>query len=115
LEKIKSLPPADLREVCQAVLQWTAQVTATSLRDNGSAPLNGQEEDANEASFFAALDELRQCVELFVQIPRVLSNNPCDFSTQTSSVNWQSVCPTPAFRGGFARRQDARARLVSAL
>src|SRR6266545_331968 len=35
LEKIKSLPPADLREVCQAVLQWTAQVTSTSLRDNG--------------------------------------------------------------------------------
>jgi hypothetical protein len=60
LEKIKSLPPADLREVCQAVLQMTAQITSTSLRGNGSAPLNGQEEDANETSFFAALDELRQ-------------------------------------------------------
>ncbi|MCI0538641.1 MAG: hypothetical protein L0Z50_25825 [Verrucomicrobiales bacterium] len=42
------------------MLQLTAQVTSTSLRDNGNAPLNVQEEDANDASFFAALDELRQ-------------------------------------------------------
>lgn len=63
LERIKLLPPADLREVCQAVLQLTAQVSPAkhSLQENGSAPVAAQEEDdANEASFFAALAELRQ-------------------------------------------------------
>ncbi len=63
LEKIKRLPPADLREVCQAVIQLAAQAgpATLSLPQNGSAPVTAQEEDdANEASFFAALEELRQ-------------------------------------------------------
>ena len=64
LEKIKRLPPADLREVCQAVIQLTAQAgpAAFILQKNGTAPVAAQEEeeDANEASFFAALAELRQ-------------------------------------------------------
>lgn len=63
LERIKRLPPADLREVCQAVIQLTAQAgpATPSLQKNGSAPVAAQEEDdANETSFFASLAELRQ-------------------------------------------------------
>ena len=63
MEKIKRLPPADLREVCQAVIQLTAQAgpAAYASQKNGTTPLGTQEEDdANEASFFAALAELRQ-------------------------------------------------------
>ena len=63
MEKIKRLPPADLREVCQAVIQLTAQAgpAKASLQENGDVPVAAAgEEDANEASFFAALEELRQ-------------------------------------------------------
>ena len=63
LEKIKHLPPADLREVCRAVIQLTAQAspaeTLVQQKGSASAP-KPEEEDANEASFLAALADLRQ-------------------------------------------------------
>ena len=72
LEKIKRLPPADLREVCQAVIQLTAQAgpAAFVLQKNGTTPVaTPEEDDANEASFFAALAELRQRGALLLNTP----------------------------------------------
>ena len=63
LEEIRRLPAADVRELCQAVLQLAAQAGPTPIpaQDNGAAPVDTEgDDDANEASFFAALEELRQ-------------------------------------------------------
>jgi ribosomal protein L12E/L44/L45/RPP1/RPP2 len=72
LEEIKSLPPADLREVCQAVLQLAGQISpAPSSSPAASAVPTAEEEDddANEAAFFAALEELRQCGTIRLDAP----------------------------------------------
>jgi hypothetical protein len=63
LEEIKSLPPADLREVCQAVLQLAGQIrpAQSSGPAAGATPTAEEEDDeANEAAFFAALEEARR-------------------------------------------------------
>ena len=63
LDEIRRLPPTDLREVCQAVLQLAGQVRpAPSLTQDASTPPTADEgdDDANEAAFFAALEEARR-------------------------------------------------------
>jgi hypothetical protein len=63
LEEIRRLPPDDLHEVCQAVLRLAGHVppAPVSAEDaNAKRPSDEGDEDANEAAFFAALDEARR-------------------------------------------------------
>jgi hypothetical protein len=70
LEEIRRLPPAALREVCEAVNQLAVRIPPVGAGCAAAQPPNATEqaeheldeaqEAANEASFFAALEEARR-------------------------------------------------------
>lgn len=66
LEEIRRLPPAALREVCEAVSQLAAQIPLPSPTAVDAHPPDtvvqtvDDLDEADEVAFFAALTELRQ-------------------------------------------------------
>jgi hypothetical protein len=61
LEEIRRLPPAVLREVCEAINQLAAQASAPPATLETPPPsCRPTEEDEDEAAFFAALAEARR-------------------------------------------------------
>jgi len=61
IEEIRGLPPAALREVCEAVNRLAAEVSpAPSAPEIRPRVSDQAEDDADEAAFFAALEEARR-------------------------------------------------------
>jgi ribosomal protein L12E/L44/L45/RPP1/RPP2 len=62
VEQVKRLSASELREVCQAVIELAARAAATPSPPSSTGASEPEEADdaANEAAFFAALEELRQ-------------------------------------------------------
>ncbi len=71
--ELRKLPPAELCKVCRAAIELVARAGASAAPPTGaeSVEIGDADDDANEAAFFKALEELRQRGTLNLQASRV--------------------------------------------